>query len=121
MRRGEEGRGGSSPVLLTKMAHVGLSLGPREVHQKQPLDLTHLRFESRSRNVTDSFNHSQNLIKVFHSISPKGKRAERNATNDLHVQYRHGPPRKCHLSGPNAHALIRGESNKDQTWNFLTS
>ena len=27
-RRGEEGRGGSSPVLLTKIAHVGYHLTP---------------------------------------------------------------------------------------------
>ena len=54
-RRGEEGRGGSSPVLLTKMAHVGLSLDPREVHQKQPLDLTQIRFESRSRTTCHRF------------------------------------------------------------------
>ena len=54
-RRGEEGRGGSSPVLLTKMAHVALSLDPREVHQKQPLDLTHLRFKSRSRTTCHRF------------------------------------------------------------------
>ena len=53
--RGEEGRGGSSPVLLTKMPHVGLSLDPREVHQKQPLDITHLRFESKSRTTRQRF------------------------------------------------------------------
>ena len=54
-KRREEGRGGSLPVLLTKMVHVGLSLDPREVHQKQLLDLTHLRFESRSRTTCHRF------------------------------------------------------------------
>ena len=56
--RGEEerkGEAGHRPGLLTKMAHVGLSLDPREVHQKQPLDLTHLRFESRSRTTCHRF------------------------------------------------------------------
>ena len=66
-----EGRGGSSPVLLTKMAHVGLSLDPREVRQKQPLDLTHLRV-GWEQDVTDSFNHSLYQIKAFHSSSPEG-------------------------------------------------
>ena len=73
-RRREEGRGGSSPVLLTKMAHVGLSLDPREFHQKQPLDLTHLRFESRSRTTCHRFLQSFPffLTQVFHSSSPEG-------------------------------------------------
>ena len=39
----------------------------------------------REQHVTDSFNHSLYLIKVFRSSSPEGNGAERNVTNDLHV------------------------------------
>ena len=37
-----------------KFAHVGLSRAP-EVHHKKPLDLTHLRFENRSRTTRSRF------------------------------------------------------------------
>ena len=47
-RRGGREGAGSSPVLLTKFAHVGLSRAP-EVHRKKPLDRTHFQFENRSR------------------------------------------------------------------------
>ena len=72
-RRGEEGRGGSSPVLLTKIAHVGLSLDPREVHHRNHEILHNFSLRvGREQHVTDSFNHSLYLTQVFHSSSPEG-------------------------------------------------
>ena len=53
---GEEGRGGSSPVLLTKMAHVEVSLSPERFTKRNTSDLTH--FEGlrigREQRVPDS-------------------------------------------------------------------
>ena len=54
-RGGErKGQGGHRQFCLPKFAHVGLSRGP-QVRQKKPLDLTHLRFESRSRTTRSRF------------------------------------------------------------------
>ena len=90
VRGGGEGEGkgeaGQSPVLLTKISHRGLSLDPREAHQKQPLDFTHLRFESRLRTTCHRF--LQPFAISDKSVSLQlswGKRAERNVMNDLHV------------------------------------
>ena len=76
---GEEGRG-SSPVLLTKQGPRGVFTFPREVHQKQPLDLTHMTFESKSRTTCHRF------LQSF-AIPDKSVplQLERNVANDLHV------------------------------------
>ena len=84
---GEGGRReGSSPVLLTKQGPRGVFTFPREVHQKQPLDLTHLRFESRSRTTCHRFLQSFAISDKGAPLQlSRGKRAKRNVTNDLHV------------------------------------
>ena len=43
------------PVCAFKMSPCVPATCPREVHQKQPLDQTHLRFESRSRTTCHRF------------------------------------------------------------------
>ena len=48
------GRGEEGGWSLPKIAHVGLSRAS-EVHHKKPLDLTHLRFENRSRTTRSRF------------------------------------------------------------------
>ena len=53
-RAGGKGRG-SSPVLLVKQGPRGVFTFTREVQQKQPLDLTHFRFESKSRTTCHRF------------------------------------------------------------------
>ena len=52
---GEEGRGRERRVIASSAHQNGPRLDPREVHQKQPLDLTHLRFESTSRTTCHRF------------------------------------------------------------------
>ena len=48
---GEEGH---RQLCLRKFAHVGLSRAP-EVHQKNPLDVIHFQFESKSRTTPFRF------------------------------------------------------------------
>ena len=46
--------GGRRHFRLPKFAHVGLSLAS-EAHQKNPLDLTHIQFENKSRTTRSRF------------------------------------------------------------------
>ena len=92
--RGEEGRGGQRDTptptqthctpttqntqgviasCATKTCHVGLSLYPREVHQRNSwiLHIFSLRTD-REQHVPDSCNQSLYLIKLFSFSSPEG-------------------------------------------------
>ena len=53
-KRFESTHGGSSPVLLTRKAHVGSSRAS-EVHRKQPLNVAMFKFEKRSRTTCSRF------------------------------------------------------------------
>ena len=81
-RGGErKGQGGHRQFCLPKFAHVGLSRGP-QVRQKKPLDLTHLRFESRSRTTRSRFLESFALPDEAVELQSHHSTTQHNSTPD---------------------------------------
>ena len=89
-RRGEEGRGRSSPVLFTKMAHVEVSLSPERFTESNHwmLPISSLR-TGREQHFSVSSNHSQNLTKLFNSTSPEGDFGECATSTNTHNAHTH--------------------------------
>ena len=86
----EEGEGGSSPVLLTKMAHVEVSLSQERFTESNHwmLPISNFRI-GRERHVSDSSFHSQNPIKLFNSSSPEGNFGECATSTNTHTHTTH--------------------------------
>ena len=97
-----------------KFAHVGLSRGP-QVQQKKPLDLTHSRFENRSRTTCPRFLQSFALPDEAVELQTQHSTTQFNSSDDTaqHTATQHSTPHTYNIT--RRHRDRQDKTSQDKT------